>query len=42
MDKDKPWGIPTVYLSSQLKNQEEKLEKDGYKFYKNSKITIFT
>ena len=43
-DKDKPWGVATIYLPSQIKNYKEnkKFEKHCYIFYKIDKLTIIT
>ena len=43
-DKDKPWGVATIYHPTQVKNHKQikKLENDGFKFHKIDKLTIST
>ena len=42
--KDKPWSVATIYLDPLFKNHKQiiELERDGYKFHKNDKLTIST
>ena len=41
-DKDIPWGIATIYHPPQVRNHDEKSEKDGYKYNKLDKLTTIT
>ena len=44
-DKDKMWGVATIYHQTLIKNHKKKikeLEKNGYKFFKNDKLTLIT
>ena len=43
-DKDKPFGVATIYHPTQVKNHNEirNFENDGYNFYKIDKLKIIT